>query len=103
MNKLMVGILMLMVVLVGCSGGADYTTSEFEEALNNGENVEGKTVEVEVREMENNSAFGYNMIAGDHLNFTSTINPEVEEGDTVTIKVEKVASMLGSFIITYEE
>lgn len=97
-------ILMLIAVLIltGCGSKVDYTTAEFEKALNNGDDVEGMTVEVEVFKLEPDSAFGYNIQAGDHLNFVSAVNPKVKEGDTIVLKVEKVASMFGSFIITYE-
>lgn len=92
--------LIISVILVGC-GGPDYTTEEFENALNNGDVVEGKTVSVKVTKMDANTAFGYNIQAGEHLNFVSAENPKVKEGDTVTLKVERVANLFGSYIITY--
>lgn len=82
---------------------ADYTTEEFELALNNGDVVEGKLVEVSVLELDPNSAMGYNILAGEHLNFVSAENPQVDEGDTIVVQVEKVASIFGSFIITYKK
>lgn len=98
-------LLMVCILMVGCFGLTkyDYTTAEFEEALNNGENVEGKKVKVEVVEMEPNSAFGYNMKAGEYLNFVSAVNPKTEAGDVKVVTVDRVASMFGSFIITYTE
>lgn len=108
MKKFMVTLMMVVAVgmtMVGCSGGfvADYSTEEFEAALNNGEDVTGKTVVVKVNKLEPNSAFGYNMQAGKHLNFVSAENPNVEEGDEVVVTVEKAASMFGSWIITYKK
>lgn len=103
---LMMGLLLVMVMgLVGCAVEAvapDYTVSTLEEALNAGEVVDGKTVLLEVGELVPDSAFGYNMQAGEHLNFVSVENPIVKTGDTVTIRVTKVASVFGSWIITYE-
>ncbi|WP_186579785.1 hypothetical protein [Aquibacillus kalidii] len=94
----------LASVLVGCGKvEPDYTTKEFEAALNNGENLEGKIVSVEVSELEPNSAFGYNIQAGEHLNFVSTENPNVKKEDTVLLEIKKVESMLGSYIISYEK
>ncbi len=49
------------------------------------------------------SAFGYNMTTGEHLNFCSSENPGVKAGDTVTVKVTKVQSVLKSWIISYEK
>ena len=106
MTRKLVGILlMICLFMVGCDGVVkfDYTTEELEEALLNGENVEGMTVEVTVRAIEPDSAFGYNMQAGEHLNFVSAVNPETDEGDSKIVKIDRVASMFGSFIITYTE
>lgn len=95
----------LALLLAGCGSTPkpDYTTSQFETALNKGANLEGKTVSVEVSKLVPNSAFGYNIEAGKHLNFVSNDNPNVKKGDKVILKVKKVKSMLGSFIITYEK
>lgn len=106
MKKLaLVFISILVGIIFGCGQGvkSDYTTAEFEKALNNGDSVDGKTVSVEVLQLEPKSAFGYNIQAGEHLNFVSAENPKVKAGDTIVLKVEKVASMFGSFIITYEK
>ena len=111
MKKLLVGLLSSFMVvaflLTGCGTNktvkADYTTKQFETALNKGDNLEGKTVSVEVNKLVPNSAFGYNIEAGKHLNFVSTDNPNVKKGDKLILKVTKVASTLGSYIITYEK
>lgn len=105
LNLILSLILIIGGILVGCSAvvSPDYTTTEFENALNNGEMVEGKIVSVDVSHLEPDSAFGYNIQAGEHLNFVSAENPGVKEGDIIVVKVEKVASMFGSYIITYEK
>jgi predicted RNA-binding protein with TRAM domain len=107
MKKLVVllsSFLILTLVLAGCGTvKPDYTTKQFETALNKGDNMEGKTVSVEVSKIVPNSAFGYNIEAGKHLNFVSTDNPNVKKGDKVILKVKQVKSVLGSFIITYEK
>lgn len=74
----------------------------FEKALNNGEDLTGKTVVITVNELVPDSAFGYNIQTGEHLNFCSPDNPGIKKGDTITVKVENVTSMLGSYIIGYE-
>ena len=101
--SMVLAVLVMSVAMVGCSGGyvADYTTEEFEQALINGEDVTGKRVVVKVKRFEPQSAFGFNMIAGENLNFVSAENPNVQEGDEIVVTVDRVASMMGSFIITY--
>ena len=81
----------------------DYGNAEsFEAALDAGENLEGKVVQFVVKEFHPDSQLGYDIWAGEHLNFISTDNPEVQENDTVTAKVSKVSNLLGSWIINYE-
>lgn len=109
MKKLLVllsAFMMLTLLLTACGTTKvkpDYNTKQFETALNKGENLEGKTVSIDVNKVVPNSAFGYNIEAGKHLNFVSTDNPNVKKGDKVILKVKKVASTLGSYIITYEK
>ncbi|KPG71758.1 hypothetical protein [Enterococcus sp. RIT-PI-f] len=82
---------------------ADYTVDEAENALNNGESINGQVVEVTVDQFVPNSTFGYNIQSGAHMNFVSNKNPNVAEGDTVMIHVKEVENVLGSYIITYDE
>ena len=91
-------------VFVACSNQVvDYpNVEEFEAALNNGENLTGKTVTFTVKKFVPNSVFGYNMQAGDHLNFCSSDNPNVTEGDIVTVEVTEISSVLGTYIIKYQ-
>ena len=76
--------------------------ASFEAALNKGENLTGKTVKITVDTFVPDSAFGYNIQTGEHLNFCSTKNPGVKVGDTVTVKVTEIDSILGSYIISYD-
>ncbi|WP_233278828.1 hypothetical protein [Floricoccus penangensis] len=71
--------------------------------MNAGDDLTGKTVEVRVAKLVPNSAFGYNIEAGKHLNFVSPENPNVKEGDTVVLKVDKITSTMGSYVITYKK
>lgn len=100
-------ILTLVIALSGCSGNnkakADYSTQEAESALNNGEDIDGKTVNITVNKLVPNSAFGYNIQTGEHLNFVSESNPKVENGDSLIVKVSNVKSVAGSYIIEYKE
>ena len=93
--------------LSACGGNTEETpdfvdVASFEQALNDGEDLTGKSVLVTVDELVPNSAFGYNIQAGEHLNFCSPENPGVKVGDTITVEVNEVTSILGSYIISYE-
>lgn len=82
----------------------NYTDAEsFEAALNNGENLEGTIVQFVAGELKPDSAFGYNIWAGEHLNFISSGNPDVKQGDTVVVKATAIENRLGSWIINYEK
>lgn len=99
--------LALVLSLAACGGNTEVKPDyddvvTFEQALDNGEDLTGKTVVVTVKEFVPDSAFGYNIQAGENLNFCSANNPGVKAGDTVTVKVSEVTSMLGSYIISYE-
>lgn len=97
----------LMFMFAACSGSQPVTpdypdAASFEAALNAGTDVTGKIVQFTVDEFVPNSAFGYNMQTGEHLNFCSATNPGVSKGDTVTVEVVEVISNLGSYIISYK-
>ena len=82
----------------------DYGDAEsFEAALNEGKNLEGKVVRFTAREIHPNSAIGFNVWAGEHLNFVSSRNPDIEVNDTVTVRTTTIESISGSWIINYEE
>lgn len=78
-----------------------YNERSFEKALNAGKNMQGKKVKFRVKKIEPQSAFGFNLEAGKHLNFVSSTNPGVKKGRYLTVKVKKVTYVLGSYVITY--
>ncbi len=83
---------------------ADYPNIKAAEAaLSKGKNLKGKTVQFKIKKFEPQSSFGYNMETGKHLNFVSPENPNAKKGDTVFLKIKKVKSVLGSFVITYSD
>lgn len=75
--------------------------ASFEAALNDGEDVVGSVVTFTIADIAPDSKFGYNLQAGEHLNFCSDDDPKVSVGDTVTVKVTDVSNFLGSFVIRY--
>lgn len=82
----------------------DYGDAEsFEAALNEGKNLEGKVVRFIAGEFHPQSKLGYNVWAGEHLNFVSSRNPDIQEGDTVTVKTTTIENMAGSWVINYEK
>ncbi len=91
-------------ILTACGDiKVDFENAEaFETALNAGDDLTGKVVTFTVNELVPDSAFGYNLQAGEHLNFCSSKNPGVKAGETVTVKVTEVSSVLGSYIIEYK-
>ncbi|WP_225046998.1 hypothetical protein [Lacticaseibacillus kribbianus] len=99
-------VLSFLLVLTACSGAkaADYpTAAKAEAALNAGKKLDGKTVSFKVTKVEPKSVLGYNLQAGEHLNFVSQDNPGVKKGDVVTVKVKKAGNVLGSFVISYTD
>ena len=104
--KLLIVAGLIVIVLVGCGKKEvtpDYTEKDAETALVAGEDLEGKTVEITVKDFVPDGAMGYTIHAGEHLNFVSPDNPKIEKGDVLVVKIEKVTSMLGSFVMTYEK
>ena len=74
----------------------------FEEDINRGYNLVGATVTFEVLEIHPESSLGFNIYAGKHLNFVSDSNPNVKEGDKITVIVTSVENILSdSYKITY--
>ena len=115
MRKIRTGIVvflvsaMLSLLLCSCGGGpggteVDYgDAAAFEEALNRGENLENKTLMFTVTELHPDSALGFNVCGGEHLNFISSRNPDLKVGDTAGVKATEISSLLGSWIIKYEK
>ena len=104
-------LLAILIVLSLCSCGAgaaktviDYGDAEsFEAALNAGENLEGKVVQFTAVDFRPDSMVGYNVWAGEHLNFISERNPDIKTGDTVVVKANEITSSMGSWFIKYEK
>jgi len=111
--------LILSLVLSGCSNienevinnsskfnklELDYNdASSFEKALNSGKEVKGKTVKFDVKNYVPNSAMGINCWSGEHLNFISDNELDVNVGDIIIGHVkEEPTSFLGSWKIKYD-
>ena len=82
----------------------DYESSQaFEQALNDGNKVNGKIVQFNVVEYKPDSALGINCWSGEHLNFISESELDVNKGDIIIGKVTaEPTKPLGSWEIHYE-
>lgn len=96
-------ILLGFIFLTACGMEADYNTQELQEALDNGEDVAGKTALVEVTDVVENVAFGYVMEAGDTLHFINSVKPNHKEGDKVLVEIEKYVKFFDAYTILYRE
>ena len=109
--KKTIAVLLALCILAGCFTACgkkevvlDYEdVTIFEADLNKGENLVGKTVKFTVDKFVPDGAFGYTIQTGEHLNFCSSKNPGVKDGDVVSVKVTEVQSLLGSYIISFEK
>lgn len=82
-----------------------FDADSFESALNNGTDVTNKIVQFYVNDYKPDSALGINTWAGEHLNFISEEELDVEEGDYVIglVTSEPTKTFLGgSWKIPYE-
>lgn len=96
-------IVMVLFTACGKSIPIDFADAEsFEAALNAGENLEGKVVQFTAGGFHPDSAMGYDVWAGEHLNFISSSHPNIAQGDTVVARATKIENVLGSWVIAYE-
>ena len=75
---------------------------DFEIALNKGENVIGKVVQFTVDSVHPDSAVGFNLWAGEHLNFTTSFPIDIHAHDVVVAKISNVITRMGSWLVSYE-
>lgn len=82
----------------------DYSSaSDFEKALNDGIDVNGKIVMFDVIDYQPDSAMGINCWSGEHLNFISSEKLDVNKGDIIIgLVTDKPSKILGSWKINYE-
>ena len=107
MKRILLFIAMVLTFVFGVSASASETIdygdeNAFEEALNRGDFLEGKIVRFTVKEIHPNSTLGFNLWSGEHLNFVSSRNPDVNVGDVLVVKTDTISNTLGSWVITYE-
>ena len=80
----------------------DYSTAEeIEKDLNSGVDVIGKIVKFKVKAY-GDSRFGKNAQSGEHLNFISNDDPQLNINDEVICVVKKTDSFIGTWLLNYE-
>ena len=82
----------------------DFDNAEsFETALNEGEAVKNKIIKFDVAEYKPDSAMGINCWSGEHLNFISDEELDVNKGDIVIGQItDEPSKSFGSWEIHYE-
>lgn len=81
----------------------DFETAEaYEKALNQGEDTVGKTVRFHVVDVQPGSVLGFNVWAGEHLNFVSDEPQDIAKDNIVTARILGVETFLGSWVIDYQ-
>ena len=93
---------LIACLFAGCTS-LDYNSAEdLESALNSGADVSGKTAKIKIDEVNSGLMdLYYTGWAGEHLNLISESEPDFEAGDIIKIRVTKVSSLLGSWLIAY--
>ena len=82
----------------------DYSSGEeFEYALNHGKDTQEEIVRFEVETFRIGNVLGYpNVWGGEHLNFVSSEDPHVREGDIITVRICAARSVGNRWFISYE-
>lgn len=102
-SGLLLGLLGLaLFTLWGYINLPDHQGYEVVEAMENGENIIGDTVEFEVASVEYNEMSGYSVTSTDDVIFMNGPNPYVEEGDQALVKVSDYGYAFGNWIIVYD-
>lgn len=114
MKKILVviGVLVALALnTLGCSSStrkepttSEYSSAEiFESDLNDGYNLENITVTFKVKDIKEESIAGYNLWAGEHLNFLPNEAPQtISIGDLVTAKTINIKKRGSSWLIDCE-
>lgn len=81
----------------------DYESADsFESALNNRINVANKIASFEVKQVAPDSIIGFNLLAGEHLNFRLKKAKDISDHDQATVIVHSAIKLLGSWFINCE-
>ncbi|MCR5528869.1 MAG: protein kinase [Saccharofermentans sp.] len=80
-----------------------YSAEEYEYALNHGKDTQEEIVRFEVESFRIGNVLGYpNVWGGEHLNFVSSEDPYIREGDIVTVRICAARNVGNRWFISYE-
>lgn len=108
MNKLKLPLVILSIIMVIFTiqrvvvfmALPDYNEEEFIEALNNGEDVRGKTVGFQIKDIEENMMTGWTMTSQHDVLFINGVETDDQIGDIVTVEVRDTGLAFGTWIVT---
>ena len=87
--------------LAACGPKVDYKNAEaVEKALRAGEKLDGKIVKVKINKVEK-TELGWSARAGEKLSFFSVTDPMIKDGSTITVRIDTIVNLLGTYVITY--
>lgn len=104
-DNIIFGVVTLVVTMVLTWGvyqlvGPDYTEEQLIEALNNNNDVTGKTVKFEIKSIDENVMTGWTMTSEHDVLFINGAPTDDEVGDTVTVEVQDTGLAFGTWIVT---
>lgn len=104
-NNIIFGVVTLVVTMVLTWGvyqifGPDYTEEQLIEALNNNDDVTGKTVKFEIKSIDENDMTGWTMTSEHDVLFINGAPTDDEVGDTIIVEVENSGLAFGTWIVT---
>lgn len=80
----------------------NYSEDELEQKLNDNEDVINKIVEFKTKDNPVSNSYGYDIFAGEHLNFVSYDEPNIKKDDIVIARIIDVEKIMNSYIIRYK-
>ncbi|MEG0239477.1 MAG: hypothetical protein RR643_04935 [Anaerorhabdus sp.] len=95
------GIILSLFVVINWNDTADYDQNTALSALENGDSLVGKTIDVEVSDTTE-SLLGFVFYTSNDLTFINDEILDINKGDWGRVKVVEANKLLGSWVITYE-
>lgn len=103
-SVLLLGLLgLFLFTLWGYVNLPDHQGYEVVEAMENGENIIGDTVEFEVADVSYHEISGYSVTSTDGVIFMNGPNPYVEPGDVALVEVVDYGYAFGNWIVSYTQ
>lgn len=91
-----------MFLAYGWRISADYRVDSLMTALESGEDVTGKTVDVKATSVNDNTLLGYIFYTKNELVFVNPEDQGIRKGFSGKVKIKEAKKVLGSWVIFYE-